>query len=126
VVGWSMSATMTAQLVTDALVMAIWRRGKPDALLHHSDRGSQYTSEQFQKLMSDHGVACAMSRSGNVWDTYCYRRSRFRTGAVRLCSVLFGSLQPDSFAWRCPAASAGAEVHDSRDLRPSVLDARPV
>jgi putative transposase len=51
VVGWSMSAAMTAQLVTDALVMAIWRRGKPDALLHHSDRGSQYTSEQFQKLM---------------------------------------------------------------------------
>ena len=41
VVGWSMSATMTAQFVTDALVMAIWRRGKPDALLHHSDRGSQ-------------------------------------------------------------------------------------
>ena len=41
VVGWSMNATMTAQLVTDALVMAIWRRGKPDALLHHSDRGSQ-------------------------------------------------------------------------------------
>ena len=40
VVGWSMSAEMTAQLVTDALVMAIWRRGKPDALLHHSDRGS--------------------------------------------------------------------------------------
>jgi putative transposase len=48
--------------------MAIWRRGKPDALLHHSDRGSQYTSEQFQKLMSDHGVICSMSRSGNVWD----------------------------------------------------------
>ena len=68
VVGWSMSAAMTAQLVTDALVMAIWRRGKPDALMHHSDRGSQYTSEQFQKLMSDHGVACSMSRSGNVWD----------------------------------------------------------
>ena len=41
VVGWSMSAAMTAQFVTDALVMAIWRRGKPDALLHHSDRGCQ-------------------------------------------------------------------------------------
>ena len=68
VVGWSMSAEMTAQLVTDALVMAIWRRGKPDALLHHSDRGSQYTSEQFQKLMADHGIVCSMSRSGNVWD----------------------------------------------------------
>lgn len=68
VVGWSMSATMTAQLVTDALVMAIWRRGKPDALLHHSDQGSQYTSEQFRTLMKDNGVTCSMSRSGNVWD----------------------------------------------------------
>jgi len=68
VVGWSMSAGMTAQLVTDALVMAIWRRGKPDALLHHSDRGSQYSSEQFQRLMADNGVICSMSRSGNVWD----------------------------------------------------------
>jgi putative transposase len=68
VVGWSMNAAMTAQLVTDALVMANWRRGKPEALLHHSDRGSQYTSEQFQRLMADHGVVCSMSRSGNVWD----------------------------------------------------------
>ena len=68
VVGWSMNTAMTAQLVTDALVMAIWRRGKPDALLHHSDRGSQYTSEQFQRLMTDNGVVCSMSRSGNVWD----------------------------------------------------------
>ena len=41
VVGWSMKAEMSAQLVTDALLMAIWRRGRPDALLHHSDRGSQ-------------------------------------------------------------------------------------
>jgi putative transposase len=68
VVGWSMKAEMTAQLVTDALVMAIWRRGKPNALLHHSDRGSQYTSEQFQRLLADNGVTCSMSRSGNVWD----------------------------------------------------------
>lgn len=68
VIGWSMSTNMTAQLVTDALIMAIWRRGKPDALLHHSDQGSQYTSEQFQRLMTDNGVTCSMSRSGNVWD----------------------------------------------------------
>lgn len=68
VVGWSMKAEMNAQLVADALVMAIWRRGKPDALLHHSDQGSQYTSQQFQTLMSDNGVTCSMSRSGNVWD----------------------------------------------------------
>ena len=68
VVGWSMSASMTAQLVADALLMAIWRRGKPDALMHHSDRGSQYASEQFQRLMADSGIVCSMSRSGNVWD----------------------------------------------------------
>jgi putative transposase len=68
VVGWSMSAAMTAQLVADALMMALWRRGKPDALLHHSDQGSQYTSLQFQQLMAESGIICSMSRSGNVWD----------------------------------------------------------
>jgi putative transposase len=68
VVGWSMSAGMTAQLVADALMMAVWRRGKPNELLHHSDQGSQYTSEQFQRLMADSGIVCSMSRSGNVWD----------------------------------------------------------
>jgi putative transposase len=56
VVGWSMQPQMTAQLVADAMLMAIWRRGPKAALLHHSDRGSQYTSEQFQTLMADHGV----------------------------------------------------------------------
>jgi putative transposase len=68
IVGWSMSASMTAQLVTDALIMAIWRRGKPDALLHHSDQGSQYSSKQFQRLLAEKGITCSMSRSGNVWD----------------------------------------------------------
>jgi putative transposase len=68
VVGWSMQSTMTAQLVTDALVMAIWRRGELDALLHHSDRGTQYTSEAFQRLLVSVGITCSMSRSGNVWD----------------------------------------------------------
>jgi putative transposase len=68
VVGWSMSAAMTAELVNDALVMAIWRRGQPRDLLHHSDRGSQYASEALQRLMAEHGVTCSLSRSGNVWD----------------------------------------------------------
>jgi putative transposase len=55
-------------VVADALLMAVWRRGKPNELLHHSDQGSQYTSEQFQRLMADSGIVCSMSRSGNVWD----------------------------------------------------------
>ena len=69
IVGWSMSSTMTADLVTDALVMAVWRRGKPRELLHHSDRGIQYTSEKCQRLMAEHGIQCSLSRLGNVWDT---------------------------------------------------------
>lgn len=68
IVGWSMSNEMTAQLVTDALIMAIWRRGKPQSLLHHSDQGSQYTSEQFQRLLTGQGITCSMSKAGDVWD----------------------------------------------------------
>ena len=68
VVGWSMSATMTAQLVTDALIMALWRRGRVEMLLHHSDQGSQYTSAEFQDLLKAHGITCSMSKLGDVWD----------------------------------------------------------
>lgn len=45
VIGWSMKADITAQLVMDALMMAVWRRGRPEAVMHLSERGSQYTSE---------------------------------------------------------------------------------
>lgn len=68
VVGWSMQATMTAQLVLDALMMALWRRGRPTELLHHSDQGSQYTSEDFQRLLAAEGIICSMSRRGDCWD----------------------------------------------------------
>jgi putative transposase len=67
-VGWSMKADRDASLVMDALMMAVWRRGKADALLHYSDQGSQYTSEQFQRLLANNGVTCSMGRAGNVWD----------------------------------------------------------
>ena len=63
-----MSATRTTQLVTDARVMAIWRRGKPGTMLHYSDRGSRHTSERFQRLLADHSVICGISKAGNVWD----------------------------------------------------------
>jgi putative transposase len=68
VVGWSMSSSMSAQLVIDALLMAIWRRGAPKELLHHSDQGSQYTAEEFQRLLAEHGIVCSMSRRGDCWD----------------------------------------------------------
>lgn len=68
IVGWSMSDAMTTQFVSDAITMAIWRRGCPRQLLHHSDQGSQYTSEAFQRLLSEHGIECSMSRRGDCWD----------------------------------------------------------
>jgi putative transposase len=68
IVGWSMQSSMTSQLVADALMMAVWRRGRPRELLHHSDQGSQYTSEHFQRLLAEQGVVCSMSRAGEVWD----------------------------------------------------------
>ncbi len=68
IVGWSMQSSMTSQLVADALMMAVWRRGRPQELLHHSDQGSQYTSEHFQRLLAEQGIVCSMSRAGEVWD----------------------------------------------------------
>jgi putative transposase len=63
-----MHGDMTTQVVTEALTMAVWRREGGHALVHHSDRGSQYTSASFQRLLRDLGVTCSMSRSGNVGD----------------------------------------------------------
>lgn len=63
-----MRAERDTSLVMDALMMAVWRRGKADSLRHHSDQGSQYTSAQFQGLLADNGITCSMSRAGNVWD----------------------------------------------------------
>lgn len=54
-----MTEQMTSQMGTDAVIMAIWRGGRPQELLHHSDQGSQYTSEPFQRLMADHGTTCS-------------------------------------------------------------------
>jgi putative transposase len=68
VVGWSMKSEMTSQLVIDALLMAIWRRGSPKELLHHSDQGTQYTSDDFQRVLAGHGIVCSMSRRGDCWD----------------------------------------------------------
>jgi putative transposase len=84
VVGWAMQASMTAQLVTDALLMAVWRRGPAASVLHHSDQGSQYTSEQCQRLPVDLGITCSMSRSGNVWDN-AVMDSFFSTLKIERC-----------------------------------------
>lgn len=78
ILGWSVQAAMTTQLVAGAIVMAVWRRGRTTALVHHSERGSQHASAPFQRLLRDIGVTCSMSRAGNVRDD-AVAESFFRT-----------------------------------------------
>lgn len=59
VIGWSIQSTMSRQLVCDALVMALWRRGFPRGVLFHSDRGSQYCSGDYQKILTSFGFGVA-------------------------------------------------------------------
>lgn len=68
VVGWSMSERMTRSLVIDAFILAAKRRDPPPGLIHHSDRGSQYASADFQRLLVKYGAICSMSRKANCWD----------------------------------------------------------
>lgn len=69
IVGWAMSNRMTDTLVTDALKMALFRRKiRASDLLLHSDRGSQYAGDNYQKLLGTYGIICSMSRAGDCWD----------------------------------------------------------
>lgn len=68
ILGWSMSDHMESKLVTDALLMALHRRGEPRELVHHSDQGRQYASFEFQQLLRQKGITCSMSRRGDCWD----------------------------------------------------------
>jgi len=68
VIGWSIQPSMSRQLVCDALTMALWRRRFPRGVLFHSDRGSQYCSNDYQKMLKSFGFICSMSRKGNCWD----------------------------------------------------------
>ena len=87
VVGWSMSTRMKAQLVCDALKMAIWQRRPTAGLIHHSDRGSQYASKAFRRLLAAHGFKGSMSRKGDCWDN-------------SVVESFFGSLKQERVHWR--------------------------
>ena len=87
VVGWSMSSRMKAKLVCDALQMAIWRRRPKAGLIHHSDRGSQYASKAFRRLLNVHGIEGSMSRKGDCWDN-------------AVVESFFGSLKQELVQWQ--------------------------
>jgi putative transposase len=68
VVGWALDTTLSTQLPLSALDMALRRRGPVSGLLHHSDRGCQYTSADYRSALAEHRVTVSMSRKGNCWD----------------------------------------------------------
>ena len=68
IVGWSLGSRMTRQLTIDALQMAVGRKSPSRGLIHHTDRGSQYASLDYQKWLDDYGMLCSMSRKGNCYD----------------------------------------------------------
>ena len=86
VVGWSMSSRMKADLVCDALKMAIWQRKPARGLVVHSDRGSQYASHDYRKLLNLHGYIGSMSRKGDCWDN-------------AVAESFFGSLKQEQVQW---------------------------
>jgi len=70
VVGWSLGRRLTSTLVCEALLMALWlRRPAKGQLIFHSDRGVQYASDAFRRLLKAHGIAGSMSRKGDCWDS---------------------------------------------------------
>jgi putative transposase len=87
VVGWSIGSRMKAQLVCDALRMAIWQRRPGAGLIAHSDRGSQYASKDYRRLLKAHGFIGSMSRKGDCWDN-------------AVAESFFGSLRQERVHWR--------------------------
>jgi putative transposase len=68
VVGWALRPTLSGELATEALNMALARRQPPRGLLHHTDRGCQYAANDYRKTLAARGIVCSMSRRGNCWD----------------------------------------------------------
>ena len=68
VVGWSMADHMRAELVNQALAMALCQRQPAAGLIMHTDRGSQYGADSYRQLLTQHGIQPSMSRKGNCWD----------------------------------------------------------
>jgi len=87
VVGWSMGSRMKAQLVCDALTMAVWQRNPDKGLVVHSDQGVQYASHQYRQLLSNNGFIGSMSKKGCCWDN-------------AVAESFFGSLKQERVHWR--------------------------
>jgi putative transposase len=92
IVGWAVRPTLDTDLVCAAWQQAVVRRAPGHGLIHHSDRGCQYTSARYQALLEAHGVRCSMSRRGNCWDN-APTESFFRTLKVELDDDVWSTRQ---------------------------------
>ena len=90
VVGWSMQPTLERQVVLAALTDALRRRKPAAGLIHHSDRGSQYASADYQQLLKQHAIRVSMSRRANCWDNAAIE-SFFATLKTELRQEVFAS-----------------------------------
>lgn len=85
VIGWSMSKNMNKDLICNALIMALYKRKFPKGVIVHTDRGSQYSSNKYKKLLLQNNLIGSMSRKGNCWDNaiaesfFSYFKSRINT-----------------------------------------------
>lgn len=71
IIGWEMSERMTKELVITALKRAMTAQAPTPGLIHHSDRGSQYASKDYQQLLRENQIVTSMSRKGNCYDNAC-------------------------------------------------------
>jgi len=93
VVGWAMSERMTARLVCDALQTALWSRKRPRGVIVHSDRGSQYCSGDYQRLLQENGLVCSMSKKGDCYDNAAMESWNHSLKVEAIHSERFGNRQ---------------------------------
>lgn len=123
IVGWAMAATLARSLVMEALQMALSTRQPPPGLLHHSDRGSHYASDDYQALLTKHQLRCSMSRTANCYDNapmesffgtlktelihhrHYATRAEAKTDIFEYIEVFYNRLRRHSaLAYQCPLA----------------------
>ena len=68
IIGWSMKSTLAKEIVLDALLMAVWRRSPKQEVIIHSDQGSQFSSDEWNRFCAEHNLVTSMSRRGNCYD----------------------------------------------------------
>ena len=117
IIGWALHDRLETPLISEALQKALWKRKFPKSVLVHSDRGSQYCSEEYQKLLKEHGLICSMSRKGNCWDN-APMESFYHTLKIELVEFTLGF---KSKAEACQTIKSYIEEYYNQERRHSAI-----